>query len=212
MSWYSGEQRHSRNDLTPGTMSPGGQGPLGGRPPHSQPEPDSTSPWGAWPAWGPSVQARPGTWVSADLVLPATVRSAHGERTPDSLHRGVKQVELAAALVARLDAGVRPQPLHGHRVALLEGGHFVGVLAHDQAGMVLEGRTEMVRAASGHPREPPSPPFPAASPGPGVPGARVPPAGAPGASHGASRESTCMAPGGPQGITTDRPPRELSTS
>ena len=41
---------------------------------------------------------------------------------PDSLHSRVKQVELSPALIAGADAGVLPQPLHGHSVALLEFG------------------------------------------------------------------------------------------
>ena len=46
-------------------------------------------------------------------------------------------MELSPALIAGTDAGVFPQPLHGHGVALLEFGHLVGVLAHDHAGVVL---------------------------------------------------------------------------
>ena len=46
-------------------------------------------------------------------------------------------MELSPALIAGADAGVLPQPLHGHSVALLEFGHLVGVLAHDHTGVVL---------------------------------------------------------------------------
>lgn len=55
-------------------------------------------------------------------------------------------MELASSLITGTDASVPPQPLHGHGVALLEGGHFVGVLTHDQAGVVL-GREGQMRGS-----------------------------------------------------------------
>lgn len=55
----------------------------------------------------------------------------------DSLHRGVQQVEFTPALVACADARVPPQVLHGHCIWLLERAHFVGVLGHHQAGVLL---------------------------------------------------------------------------
>lgn len=63
-------------------------------------------------------------------------------------------MELSPALIAGADAGVLPQPLHGHSVALLEFGHLVGVLAHDHTGVVLGrdgrgGSEQQDRAAGG---------------------------------------------------------------
>lgn len=136
------ETMSSQNHLTPGTTSttaqpadaqqpvPGvGAGPLG--PPLCRCNPDT----------GSLLAASPTCSCAQLTPPPRTLHPAPAAVTPDSLHCRVQQVELAPALVAGPDATVTPQTLHGHRVALLKSGHFVGILAHDQAGVVLEGRT-----------------------------------------------------------------------
>ena len=119
------ERCHPRSCVPPGTTSPGSK------------TIHSTSRSGSQPAWAPSVPGR----VRHRLHLGPTPAPP---RAPHSLHGRVQQVKLPATLITGPDAGVPPQPLHGHGAALLESGHFVGVLAHDQTGVVLgrEGRGE----------------------------------------------------------------------
>lgn len=102
----------------------------------------------------PLTVSQPAAEPSARLAPAPPLPHAYHPQTPDSLHCRVKQVELATALIAGPDAGVPPQPLHGHRIALFKSGHFVGVLAHDQAGVELEGQTELVRRPPDNPASP----------------------------------------------------------
>ena len=126
---------HPRNRVTCGATSLQKHPYLGVKTTHSTPEVEAGRPW------GPSACSGTWEWVSSDCVQAQPPAPDPGPLpspwTPDSLHSRVKQVELSPALIAGTDAGVLPQPLHGHGVALLEFGHLVGVLAHDHAGVVL---------------------------------------------------------------------------
>lgn len=134
--------------VSPWVSAPPGMMSLWSKTIHSQPTPQHVpqrEPTNLGPVCPRAIPGRSSSLAASQLCLaPHSCRP----RDPDSLHSRIEQVELPAALVAGPDASVPPQPLHGHGVALLESGHFVGVLAHDQTGIVL-GRD--ARGASGQP-------------------------------------------------------------
>lgn len=155
-AWYSG-QCHCvmMSSITPGMMSlqvsaPPGMTSLWSKTIHSQPTPPHVphqEPMSLGPVCPRAIPRRSSSLAASQLCpAPHTCRPW----APDSLHGRVEQVELSAALIAGPDAGVPPQPLHGHGVALLESGHFVRVLAHDQTGIVL-GRDARGTSGAGPP-------------------------------------------------------------